>query len=94
VPHHSPEVCGVAGPSGATCERPPAHQGAHGGMAWVRWAETYSDDAPTLKLPPVRESVGPRRRPPEPIVRELRERTEFLAALVEELAAYDEDGEQ
>jgi hypothetical protein len=54
-------------------------------------ADVGDAGAPTQKLPPVRESLGPRRRPPVPIVQELRERTELLAALVEELAAYDED---
>lgn len=56
-------------------------------------ADVGDAGAPTQKLPPVRESLGPRRRPPVPIVQELRERTELLAALVEELAAYDEDGQ-
>lgn len=77
--------CDEIGPAGARCWLEPGHRGDHTGE--VQWTV---DEAPTEKLPPLRETV--RRRPPAPVVRELSERVELLRALVDELAAYDEDG--
>lgn len=47
------------------------------------------DHTPTQRLPPITDTIGPRRRPPAPVVQELSERVELLRALVQELADYD-----
>lgn len=73
-----------------TCGLTVRHDGDHAGAAY--WTQAGdADEAPTMRLPPVRDRVGILRRPPAPVVQELRERTELLAALVEELAAYDDE---
>jgi hypothetical protein len=51
-------------------------------------ARTADDDYPTAKLPPITDSVGPRRRPPAG-VRELRG-AELLRALADELDSDDD----
>lgn len=74
---------------GIVCEQPAGHDGYHSCL--VVWSPQLEDHAPTLRIPPVRESIGPRRRPPAPMVAELSERVDLLRALVDELAGYDDD---
>lgn len=59
--------------------------------AFVVEDDRDEDNAPTLRIPPVRDSIGARRRPPAPVVAELLEHAELTRALLEELSRYDED---
>ena len=78
-----PPACDAPGPNGVRCyllPHPPTvdHRGI---TSWPA-----DDDAPTERIPPIRDTV--RRRPPVPDVRELRG-AELLHALAEQL---DRDG--
>lgn len=68
-------------PAGPRCELPAGHHGPH--AAHVLWGAHLAEDAPTAKLPPIRDTV--RRRPPAPEVRELVDRAELLEAMGREL---------
>jgi len=89
-----PTSCGALHPNGSRCTLIANHAGAHAvSLMWDDLGDVAT--AETVRLPPITESLGPRRRPPAPLVRELRERTELLRALVDELAAYDDsDGQE
>lgn len=54
--------------------------------AAVELVTRQADDTPTTRLPPIRETVGVRRRPPVPVVRDLNDRAELLRAMATELA--------
>jgi hypothetical protein len=88
----APGVCGAALPgTPARCERPPRHDGLHSGT--LRWSDP--DEAPTERLPPIRESIGPRRRPPELVARDLTaaDRAELLRLMAAELEKDDQADE-
>lgn len=67
-------------PTGPRCELQVLHTGPHN--AAVIWGEDFAE-ADTMKLPPIRDSIGHRRRPPA--LAELSDRAELLEAMSREL---------
>jgi hypothetical protein len=81
---HSFPACDAHGIGGARCHLMLGHPGLH--AAELRWGPAADDDdAPTVTLPPIRDTVGVRRRPPVPEVRDLADRAELLEAMGREL---------
>lgn len=91
--YDSPFICGAYGPHGARCWYAPGHgvgpDGTfHGGE--IRWPA--DDEAPTQKIPPVRDSIGARRQPPA--LRTIPPGSAELLHLIADALATDEDEDQ
>lgn len=90
MPRHTPpadlEVCDLCG---AYVANKPQHVYWHSRITPVLDAHE-NDDAQTVTLPAVRDSIGPRRRPPQ-IVAELLEGAELTRLLLAELARAEAD---
>ena len=94
MPDHRPPLCAAPGLPpfrDLRCMLDAGHGGPHEATATWAGPSIPTDEFPTISLPPIRESLGPRRRPPAPVVAELSERLELLRALVDELR--DDEGD-
>lgn len=79
---HSHPPCDAPSPFDPR-QRCPLDLGHYPGTLHAVTLTWRDDDADTMKLPPVRESIGPRRRPPA--FEALTERAELLEAMGREL---------
>lgn len=66
---------------GHRCPLPQGHNGLH--AVTLTWG--VDDNADTIQMPPITDSIGNRRRPPAPTVRELTDRAEIAEELLREI---------